>query len=59
VWPPRLPGLIFYLVLNEEYAAKIARDWNFPYSGAWYVTRFHKKTPISGTHRIDVTATEK
>ena len=28
-WPPRLPGQpIFYPVLNEEYAAKIARDWS-------------------------------
>ena len=26
-WPPRLPGQpIFYPVLNEEYAAMIARD---------------------------------
>jgi hypothetical protein len=30
VWPPRLPGLIFSPVLNEEYAAKIAHNWNFP-----------------------------
>ncbi|WP_245862275.1 hypothetical protein [Phycicoccus duodecadis] len=28
-WPPRLPGQpIFYPVLNEDYAVKIARDWN-------------------------------
>ncbi len=27
-------------MLNEEYAAKIARDWNVPHSGAGYVTRF-------------------
>ncbi len=46
MWPPRLPGLIFYPVLNEEYAATIARDWNFPYSGTWYVTRFHKKNQL-------------
>lgn len=40
-WPPRLPGQpIFYPVLNEEYAAKIARDWNVPHSGAGFVTRF-------------------
>lgn len=40
-WPPRLPEQpIFYPVLNEEYAAKIARDWNVPASGAGYVTRF-------------------
>ena len=40
-FPPRLPGQpIFYPVLSEEYAAKIARDWNVPRSGAGYVTRF-------------------
>ena len=40
-WPPRLPGQpIFYQVLNEEYARKIARDWNAPASGIGYVTRF-------------------
>jgi hypothetical protein len=28
-FPPRLPGQpIFYPVLNEAYATKIARDWN-------------------------------
>jgi hypothetical protein len=28
-FPPRLPGQpFFYPVLNEEYAAQIARDWN-------------------------------
>jgi hypothetical protein len=40
-WPPRLPDQpIFYPVLNEQYATKIARDWNVPASGAGYVTRF-------------------
>jgi len=40
-WPPRLPEQpIFYPVLNEDYATKIARDWNVPWSGAGYVTRF-------------------
>lgn len=40
-WPPRLPDQpIFYPVLNEEYATKIARDWNVKTSGAGYVTRF-------------------
>jgi hypothetical protein len=40
-WPPRLPEQpIFYPVLNEEYATKIARDWNAPRSGVGYVTRF-------------------
>jgi hypothetical protein len=40
-FPPRLPEQpIFYPVLTEEYARKIARDWNVPASGAGYVTRF-------------------
>jgi hypothetical protein len=40
-FPPRLPGQpIFYLVLSEEYAIKIACDWNAPASGKGYVTRF-------------------
>ncbi|WP_086827484.1 hypothetical protein [Streptomyces sp. NRRL B-24572] len=40
-WPPRLPEQpIFYPVLNEEYAVRIARDWNVKHSGVGYVTRF-------------------
>ena len=40
-FPPRLPDQpIFYPVLTEEYARKIARDWNVPASGKGYVTRF-------------------
>jgi hypothetical protein len=40
-FPPRLPEQpIFYPVLTEAYAVKIARDWNVPTSGAGYVTRF-------------------
>jgi hypothetical protein len=40
-WPPRLPDQpIFYPVLNEDYATRIARDWNVPASGSGYVTRF-------------------
>jgi hypothetical protein len=31
---------MFYPVLTEAYAVKIARDWNMPASGAGYVTRF-------------------
>jgi hypothetical protein len=29
----------FYPVLSEDYAVKIARDWNVPASGKGYVTR--------------------
>ena len=40
-FPPRLAEQpIFYPVLTEEYAARIARDWNVPASGSGYVTRF-------------------
>jgi hypothetical protein len=40
-FPPRLPEQpIFYPVLSEAYAVKIARDWNVPRSGKGYVTRF-------------------
>jgi hypothetical protein len=40
-FPPRLPEQpIFYPVLSQEYAVKIARDWNVRASGAGYVTQF-------------------
>jgi hypothetical protein len=40
-WPPRLPDQpIFYPVLNEDYATRIARDWNVRRGGAGFVTRF-------------------
>jgi hypothetical protein len=40
-FPPRLPEQpIFYPVLQEEYARKIARDWNVKDSGAGFVMRF-------------------
>ena len=40
-FPPRLPEQpIFYPVLSEDYAVKIARDWNARADGRGYVTRF-------------------
>jgi hypothetical protein len=40
-FPPRLPEQpFFYPVTTEDYAVKIARDWNVPASGVGYVTRF-------------------
>jgi hypothetical protein len=40
-WPPRLPDQpIFYPVLKEDYATRIARDWNVRASGVGYVTKF-------------------
>ena len=45
-FPPRLPEQpIFYPVLTEAYAIKIARDWNVPSSGSGYVTRFEVSKP--------------
>jgi len=39
--PRRLPEQpLLYPVLSEEYAIKIARNWNVPASGKGYVTRF-------------------
>ena len=44
-FPPRLPEQpIFYPVLNQKYAAQIARDWNVKESGSGYVTRFEVKS---------------
>jgi len=40
-FPPRLPEQpIFYPVVTEDYAVKIARDWNVVHDGAGFVTRF-------------------
>ncbi|WP_009963482.1 TIGR02452 family protein [Verrucomicrobium spinosum] len=40
-FPPRLPDQpIFYPVLNEVYAAQIARDWNVAASGSGHVLKF-------------------
>jgi len=43
-FPQRLPDQpIFYPVITEEYAVKIARDWNVPASGSGFATRFRVK----------------
>jgi hypothetical protein len=52
-FPPRLPEQpIFYPVLSEEYAAKIARDWNVQASGAGYVTRFRVRRAFLSRYQI-------
>ena len=52
-WPPRLPDQpIFYPVLNEEYATKIARDWNVKASGVGYVTRFEVEKEFLDQYEI-------
>jgi hypothetical protein len=53
-FPPRLPEQpIFYPVLNEEYAAQIARGWNTKHgSRRGYVTRFHVRTEFLQRYEV-------
>ena len=52
-FPPRLPEQpIFYPVLSESYAIKIARDWNVKASGTGYVTEFNVRSDF--LERYDV-----
>ena len=52
-FPPRLPEQpIFYPVLSEDYAVKIARDWNVKASGAGYVTRFQVRTSFLAAYEV-------
>lgn len=53
-FPPRLPDQpIFYPVTTEEYAVKIARDWNVPRSGSGFVTRFEVLNDFLSRYRIE------
>jgi hypothetical protein len=52
-WPPRLPDQpIFYPVLNEDYAIRIARDWNVKASGVGFVTRFDVRRSYLDRHDV-------
>jgi hypothetical protein len=52
-FPPRLPDQpIFYPVLSEDYAIKIARDWNVPASGSGFVTRFKVKSSYLADYEV-------
>ncbi|HYD12928.1 MAG TPA: hypothetical protein VEC11_08780 [Allosphingosinicella sp.] len=52
-FPPRLPEQpIFYPVLSEDYAVKIARDWNVPASGEGFVTRFEVRKDFLDTYQV-------
>ena len=52
-WPPRLPEQsIFYPVTNQEYAEKIAKEWNVKDSGTGYVTKFHVKATFMKKYEI-------
>lgn len=54
-FPPQLPDQpIFYPVLNEEYAVKIARDWNTKYNNpkVGYVTRFEVRVEFLENYKV-------
>jgi hypothetical protein len=54
-FPPRLPEQpIFYPVLNEEYAAQIARDWNarLGVEKVGYVTRFRVRSAYLNKYEV-------
>lgn len=56
-FPPRLPSQpIFYPVLNEAYAVKIARDWNTKDAASGFtgfVTRFAVDAAFVGATRFE------
>ena len=53
VFPPRLPEQpIFYPVTTEDYAVKIARDWNAPADGTGYVTRFNVRSDFLSQYDV-------
>jgi hypothetical protein len=55
-FPPRLPEQpIFYPVLSEDYAVKIARDWNVPASGSGFVTRFAVRKDFLANYAVQQT----
>jgi hypothetical protein len=52
-WPPRLPDQpIFYPVMDEQYAVRIARDWNVRASGVGYVTRFEVEAHFAARYDV-------
>ena len=52
-FPPRLPEQpIFYPVTTEDYAIKIARDWNVRASGSGYVTRFEVREAFLARYAV-------
>jgi len=53
-FPPRLPERpIFYPVVTEDYAIRIARDWNVPVSGSGFVTRFAVRSDFLEGYRVE------
>lgn len=48
-----MPGQpIFYPVTSEDYAVKIARDWNVRDSGAGFVTRFDVRAEFLSRYAV-------
>lgn len=53
-FPPRLSEQpIFYPVTTEDYAVKIARDWNVKDSGSGFVTRFAVRSDFLSNYRVE------
>jgi hypothetical protein len=60
-FPPRLPEQpIFYPVCNEEYATKIAKDWNAKYNAdkLGFVTKFAVRCDFLNNYEIKVVGGE-
>ena len=55
LWPPRLADQpIFYPVLNQPYAAQIARDWNTKFNTfVGYVTRFEVDDAYAANFKVE------
>jgi hypothetical protein len=52
-FPPRLlEQPFFYPVLSEDYAVKVAKDWNVPASGSGFVTRFRVHRDFLARYQI-------
>src|ERR1041385_8607 len=54
-FPPRLPEQpIFYPVLDEAYAVKIAEGWNVKAHGVGYVTRFQVNAEYLSKYEVQL-----
>jgi hypothetical protein len=54
-FPPRRPEQpIFYPVTTEDYAIKIARDWNVRASGSGFVTCFKVRDAFLSNYDVQV-----
>ena len=54
-FPPRLPEQpIFYPVCSEEYACKIAKEWNAKKSGIGHVLEFYVKKSFLDNYKVQV-----